>query len=291
MKLVDKVSSYNMVVLLICLLCNVAMAQSLRIYIDDEKDLLVFTGKVAPVNIAGATNNMLLNAIGEHPIEFVPSSYKRALRIMSQQPHPTCLFNKVKTPEREANFLFSRPINLYLSRRLYIHSHADPLDEALLDKFGHVKSLSLLFETYKKKLIVIAGTFSYGPFLDKQLAQVSSENKVIREGSNHYDTVYRMFNLRRVDFLLAYPAEIYRHVKIDKAEYQSYRMANSPEYILGHMMCNDTKVSRAFIAKVNDIMVKLYKQEQFIDAHLLYLPEEEHDITRQYIDTLKNNSE
>ncbi|WP_119863046.1 hypothetical protein [Pseudoalteromonas sp. MSK9-3] len=278
---------FRAVILLLSLFCNISIAESLRIYIDDEKDLLVFTGKVEPINIAGATNNMLLDAIGEYPIEFVPSSYKRALRIMSQQPHPTCLFNKVKTPIREANFLFSLPINLYLSRRLYIHSHADPLEETLLDKQGNVKSLPLLFDAHKNKLIVIASDFSYGPFLDEQLTQVSSENKVIREGSNHYDTVYRMFNLRRVDFLLAYPAEIYRHVKIDKATYQSYRMANSPEYILGHVMCNDTKVSRAFITKVNDIMVTLYKQESFIEAHLKYLPEEEHSITRRYIGTLK----
>lgn len=278
---------YRAVILLLGLFCNISMAESLRIYIDDEKDLLVFTGKVEPINIAGATNNMLLNAIGEYPIEFVPSSYKRALRIMSQQPHPTCLFNKVKTPIREANFLFSLPINLYLSRRLYIHSHVAPLEEALLDKQGNVKSLPLLLDVHKNKLIVIAGDFSYGPFLDEQLAQVNSENKVLIEGSNHYETVYRMFNLRRVDFLLAYPAEMYRHVKIDKATYQSYRIANSPEYILGHVMCNDTKMTRAFITKVNDVMVKLYKQESFIEAHLNYLPEEEHSITRRYIDTLK----
>ncbi|MBE0370188.1 hypothetical protein [Pseudoalteromonas aurantia] len=266
---------------------NISIAESLRIYIDDEKDLLVFTGQVAPSNIAGATNNMLFNMIDGVDIEFVPSSYKRALRIMSQQPEPICVVNKVKTQEREAAFLFSLPINLYLSRRLYLQLDAEPLAPSLLDEQGNVISLPKLFHAHRHKLIVLAGAFSYGPFLDKQLAQVSSANKVIREGSNHYDTVYRMFHLRRVDFLLAYPAEVYRHAKTDKSQYQSYRMANSPGFILGHIMCNDTTASRTFIKKVNTIMLQMYNQDEFTNAHLHFLPKQEHDVTKQYIEQLK----
>lgn len=277
----------NIVISFFCvLLSGMCSAESLRIYIDDEKDLLVFTGQVAPSNIAGATNNMLFNMLQDIDIDFVPSSYKRALRFMEQDPQPTCLINKVKTPIREAKFLFSIPINVYLSRRLYIQIDETPLTEPVLNHDGEVVSLAKLFQVHKNKLIVVAGAFSYGPFLDRQLAQVRDENKVVREGSNHYDTVYRMFNLKRVDFLLAYPAEVYRHVKKDNALYQSYRMAKSPSYILGYMMCNDTQLSRLFITRVNAAMSELYRQKAFMDAHLNYLPINEHEDMKRHLEQI-----
>jgi uncharacterized protein (TIGR02285 family) len=286
MKSMMKQMNYFIVIVLLGFFCNASMAASIRIFINSEKDLLVFSGKISPADIADETNSMLFAALKDHSIEFVPSSYKRALRIMSEQPSPSCLINKIKTPDREASFLFSLPVNLYLSRRLYIQRHLAPLNPALLDQQGNIKSLPLLFDIYKNKLIVVASAFSYGPFLDAQLAKVKSTNKVERDGINHYETVYRMFNSKRVDFLLAYPTEIYRQVQIDEADYKSYSMANSPEYISGHVMCNDTKHSRIFIDKVNDIMAMLYKKDKFIEAHLKYLPEKERSKTRQYISTL-----
>ncbi|MBQ4835222.1 substrate-binding periplasmic protein [Pseudoalteromonas luteoviolacea] len=266
---------------------NECLANKARIYLDEEDELKVFTSLTAPSNIAGATNKLLFDVLDNDSIEFALSSYNRALREMQSNTQAICTINRIKTAEREASFLFSLPVNFYVSRRLYQHASARKLANAVLNPNGEIRSLQSLFKVYSSKLIALSDNMSYGPFLDDQLKQVDSSNKVIRSGSEQYETIYRMFRLQRVDYLLGYPAEVFRHVKNDGASYRSYKIAGTPTFILGHVMCNKTSNSQALIKAINKAMRKIYKTQSFVAAHLNFLPPSEHKITQSIIEKYK----
>ena len=284
---------YLFVVFCLAVTANVD-ATTIQIFLDDEEDLAILTQKAKPENIAGATNKILFEQLNLSNIEFLGASYKRTLRSMLKQDKSAiCTLNKVKTTYREKNFLFSLPVNFYISRRLYQHADSPPLSKEVLDEEGNVVSLMQLFNVYRNKLIVTADDLSYGPFLDKQLAQVDSANKVVRGGSNHYETVHRMFELKRVDFLLGYPVEVMRYAKANQDKYESYLIADSPRFILGHVMCNKTQVSRQVLERVNLILLSNYGTKEFLLAHINYLPVQEHrsiqEVIERYIDQLGSN--
>ncbi|MCG9761246.1 MULTISPECIES: hypothetical protein [Pseudoalteromonas] len=278
---------YLFVVFCLAVTANVD-ATTIQIFLDDEEDLAILTQKAKPENIAGATNKILFEQLNLSNIEFLGASYKRTLRSMLKQDKSAiCTLNKVKTTYREKNFLFSLPVNFYISRRLYKHADSPPLSKEVLNKEGSVVSLMHLFNIYRNKLIVIADDLSYGPFLDKQLAQLDSTNKAVRGGSNHYETVHRMFELKRVDFLLSYPVEVMRYAKSNQDKYESYLIADSPRFILGHVMCNKTQVSRQLLERINQILLSNYDTKAFLQAHVNYLPAQEHqfiqDVIARYI--------
>ncbi|WDE09060.1 hypothetical protein SG34_030255 [Thalassomonas viridans] len=205
---------------------------------------------------------------------------------MRESKKAICVTNKIKTPTREQDFIFSHPINLYLNRLLYQHKEQPQLNSSVLNAKGELVSLNRLFQEYSDKLIIISGSLSYGNFLDEQIAAISSDNKMILDGSNPYDRAYYMFSLKRGDFLLAYPAEMYRHYHKDSKHYQAYRVSGAPKYVLGHLMCNNTRASVAFLKSVNNVLNKLYRQQDFISAHTQWLPQTAHELTLDYLGEL-----
>ncbi|NOU50389.1 hypothetical protein HG263_07520 [Pseudoalteromonas sp. JBTF-M23] len=270
-------------------------AVAVQLYVDDEKDFIIYQGLNPTTNIANSTNTLILNALPQGKITFVPASYPRAIKAMRTSEHAVCAANKVKTKERLQEFLFSLPVSIYLSRRLYQHLSEPPLSDSVLTDNGEVKSLPALFKVYTQALIVFTPTMSYGPFFDKQFEQVKRENKVYRVGSNPYDDMYNLFKSKRADFLLGYPAEIYRHLQQEQADYRGYSVADAPRYIIGYWMCNNNQQSREFLALFNSLMTQLYAKQAFYDAHLRWLPESSQKLTRAYLDELirllKSNNE
>ena len=263
-------------------------ASEIQIYVDDKKDFAVYLKREQPGNIATHTALLVFDAINIKPT-FYLSSAQRALTIMRNTNNAVCVTNKIKTPAREKEFLLSQPINLYLSRILYQHQEQAPLSASVLNDKGALINLTKLFEVYSDKIIVISETLSYGGFLDKQIATINARNKHMLDGSNPYDRAYRMFSLQRSDFTIAYPAEIYRHHRIDNKVYRSYRIAGAPKYVQGHFMCNKTPESKAFIEAVNNSLNELYYKKEFALAHTQWLAQSEHALTLAYIKEFINN--
>ncbi|WP_238937468.1 hypothetical protein [Pseudoalteromonas sp. S16_S37] len=259
---------------------------AVQLYIDDEHDFSVYRG-LNPVNNTGNnTNKLILDLLPNGKVTFVPASHPRALKDMRTTENVICMTNKVKNQERLAEFLFSYPVNIYLSRRLYQHSSELPLSESVLTENGEVKSLEALFTFYKDALIAFTPTLSYGPFFDKQFAKVKNTNKVFLATSNPFAEMYHLFKSKRADFLLEYPSDMHLFLKEDSADYRGYDVADAPRYILGYWMCNNNARSKAFLALLNSLIIKIYHSDAFYDAHLKWLPESSKKQTKAYLDEL-----
>ncbi|MEI5637683.1 MULTISPECIES: hypothetical protein [unclassified Pseudoalteromonas] len=153
----------------------------------------------------------------------------------------------------------------------------------MLNEDGEIISLEKLFQAYPDKLLVISDTISYGVFYDQALAALDSKNKTFRGGSSYYETTHRMFESRRVDFILAFPVEVLRYGKNNQAMYQAYTVAGAPKSSIGHLMCNKHSHSEAFLRSINVALNKLYQQPEFLNAHLNFLPEQDHPQIKQLI--------
>lgn len=261
-------------------------AFAVQLYVGDENDFIIYQGLNPTTNIANSTNSLIINALPSNKITFVPASYPRALKAMRTSEEAVCIANKVKNKSRLNEFLFSLPVSIYLSRRLYQHATEQPLSEFVFTEEGEIKSLPELFDLHTDALIVFTPTMSYGPFFDKQFANIARENKVYRVGSNPYDDMYNLFRSKRADFLLGYPAEVYRRLQEEQVAYREYHVANAPRYIIGYWMCNNNESSKAFLALFNSLMVQIYKQASFYDAHLQWLPKTSQKQTNAYLDEL-----
>ncbi|KZN38504.1 hypothetical protein N480_12690 [Pseudoalteromonas luteoviolacea S2607] len=285
-------------VLLLCICVNAHAAQKVHIYLDDQLDFELFkNAKSKPENIAGATNKLVFAYLGEQTqVVFTKASFNRTIKIMENADFPACTVNKIDTVDRTSKFLFSLPVNFYWSHKLYTFNNNKTNMAAVLNEKGEIKSLPEMFKAFQNKLIVIADNFSYGDFLDAQLRKVDRQNLVIRGGSDHYETVHRMFILGRVDFLLSYPAEFHRYSNNEELPVQSYHIANAPKVVIGHIMCNKNALSEKFIAQVNSVLIELYLSQEFIEAHTDYLPATEHSALEEYIKqfyedkVIKNNA-
>ncbi|BBN83930.1 hypothetical protein PA25_39150 [Pseudoalteromonas sp. A25] len=255
-------------------------------HVEDESDLRVLRKEIPPSSIGNNTNLLVMSFLNKGDVTLVPSSYKRALKAMQTKEQSVCVQNRIKTPKRFDNYLFSLPINIYLSHRLYQHIQSPPLSAELLNQVGEVRSLVNIFDKYKNAVIVLSPSMSYGNYLDMQINKIPESNKVLRDGTNHYDMTFQMFRHRRADFYLGYPAAIFRHLQKSPSELRVYDIAGAPKYIVGHWMCNDTQQSRAFLKKLDQALRKAYQTAEFYHAHLRWLPETAQLKTKGYLDDL-----
>ncbi|NOU50390.1 hypothetical protein HG263_07525 [Pseudoalteromonas sp. JBTF-M23] len=256
------------------------------LYVDDENDLRVLRKEVPPSNIGNNTNLLVMSFLDKQKVTLVPASYKRALRAMHEKEDAVCVQNRIKTPKRLENYLFSLPINIYLSHRLYQHIQSPPLSAELLNEAGEISALADVFYKYKSTMIVLAPSMSYGDYLDTQIRNIPDSNKVLRDGTNHYDMNFQMFRRHRADFYLGFPAAIFRHLQKESAELRAYDIAGAPKYIIGHWMCNDNPQSRAFLKEFDKAVKQVYQMADFYHAHLRWLPETAQLKTKVYLDDL-----
>ncbi|KZN36667.1 hypothetical protein [Pseudoalteromonas luteoviolacea] len=275
----------RMTVVLLCICVNAHAAQKVHIYLDDQLDFELFSNPQSkPVNIAGATNRLVFTNLGpDTKVVFAKASLNRTIKLMENADYPACTVNKISTTHRKSKFLFSLPVNFYWSHKLYTYNNNIPNMGAALNHKGEIKSLPELFKAFRNKVIVIADNFSYGDFLDQQLKEVDRHNLVVRGGSDHYETVHRMFILGRVDFLLSYPAEFHRYSNNEELPVKSYHIAGAPKVVIGHIMCNNNVQSKKFIARVNEVLMNLYLGQEFVEAHTDFLPASEHNALAAYI--------
>ncbi|MDK2596630.1 hypothetical protein [Pseudoalteromonas obscura] len=268
-----------------CTVCSNSSAQGIRIFLDDQLDFELLSTKTRkPENIAGATNELVLSQIKDIDIHYVKSSRKRAFKSIQQTQVPSCIINMIKNEPRKLRYLFSLPVNFYWAHKLYSHHDLSKASKAVLNAEGEITSLPDLFKVYDSSAIVIAESFSYGDFLDAQISVVNKENIILRGGADHYETVYRMFISKRVDFSLNYPSEFHRYSNNINIPVRSYRVAGSPKVVIGQFMCNKTPESSKFIARVNEVLLQSYDKEAFLKAHYDYLQASEHKKLKAYIE-------
>lgn len=239
-------------------------AKTIYIHTESINDFSALEGMNPENNFSVSTNLHALNNQSEN-IEYEYMTTKRSLLLMDNSKN-ICVVDKIKTKKRIEEYLFSKPVNLFLSRRLYQNASfsvvggTDSRDESV--------SLSSLFIERPKSQIIISGQISYGDVLDAQISKLPEGNVLLRHSGEHDEGVIAMFAAGRAEFALLYPQQVYdSDLKVNG---RSYSISSVPPYILGHLMCTNNEVTKAFIQSVNDHLSDSDSLAELLKIHLQY---------------------
>lgn len=241
-------------------------------------DYQSYTDKLqADTGVTQASNKLLFKAL-PYQFQFFHMTYQRTERFM-QNGAEICVLDRLKTPAREKSFLFSKPVNLFLSRRLYQVSSEPPVQVSGTSA-THPINLGSLFKQYPTKKILISAQTAYGAVLDEQIKNLPAKNKIMRSGAESDTAIIDMFSVARAEFALLFPQQLFELGRPIAA--RSYELQGVKPYVTGHMMCSDSPRLRKFIADVNQHLLSLYQSGQLKKAHLDYLSPDSTDIFLQY---------
>lgn len=244
---------------------------------------------LSPHTIASSTNQVLLKALGPYSIEFQAASMTRIDRILNTQAN-SCAINRVKTPARERNSLFSKPINMYLGLKLFFLSEQLPLMSKTLNQQGQLISLNQLFDVMPEKVIGVDKDRAHGSVLDSQLATIKRKNFTAFGGTIDFLHMMELLAQHRVDFILGYPSELHGVLKQygKPLEISSLSIAGVAPYTVGFIECAQSATGRRFIDDINRALDKLHPSAEFKQAHTRYLSEQDLLLFERYFQQVFN---
>jgi len=172
------------------------------------------------------------------------TNHARLIKRLSSK-EAVCSYNLIKTPQREANFLFSDiPTTLYIQRKLFAHKDT-------IKNLPKKVSVSTLLSD--KNTFAIIGSTSYKE-LDKVFAAFPSQVISIN-GTNSFEQLAQILAHKRIDMIVDHdhnlktllPAKQYE--QLDSREISEY-----PEFISGYFVCSKTKSGKQAIDLMNNAM-------------------------------------
>jgi len=240
-------------------------ADTIYIHTDTLQDFNALKSKNIKYNLDVASNLYALKTQSTD-IKFEYMETKQSLLLMDKG-ESICIMNRIKTINRLEKYLFSQPVNLYLSRRLYQNNSYPPVDVNELE--GGRVLLSDLFIKRPKAKVIISGQISYGDDLDTQLAKLSEINKMTRYSNEQDIGLIAMFAKGRAEFALLYPHQVYEsNIKVKG---RTYSIDSVPPYILGHLMCTKNNHSKSFIKSINNHLSTPPNLDELLKIHLSYI--------------------
>lgn len=239
-------------------------ANTIYIHTNNLMDLSGLEINNTKHNLSVATNLHALKSQLAN-IQFEYMTTKRSMMFMEGRKN-ICIVNKIKTKKRNEKYLFSKPINLFLSRRLYQNTQYPSLDDN--DLAGGSVYLPALFKKRPNAKVIISGQISYGDVLDDQISMIPEKNILIRYSAGHDEGILSMFTKGRAEFTLLYPQQVYAtDIKING---RSYSLDSIPRYVLGHLMCTKSKISEEFIQNVNKSLSTSSHLDKLLKIHLSF---------------------
>ncbi len=220
------------------------------------------------------TSDLLIASLPQYhfDIEF----YRNATisQLLKKLPN-SCAPNRIKTPERLKNSIYSIPLSVTLDFRLYYRGDvtADFIPKNALNKENKLISLAALFKAKPKHTLAIDNGRSLGQFLDKQVAKLSADNLVIRNSVESTTSLIKMLLKNRIDYIIDYPTAVNAVVnKLPTATaLKSLEIVNSPGYIIGYVACSKGRTGQKTITDINLSLRKLYLSADFYHVHTRYL--------------------
>lgn len=246
---------------------NDVMPISVNIHSDNLNDYNEMRDKgVSKSGITSASNNLVFSRLNVD-LSFDYMTLDRSKYFMKKNQN-ICVTDRIKTKSREKNFIFTKPVNLFLGRRLYQNLNNDELQIELSPNIGAV-DLNTLFKSYPKKTILLSKQVSYGEDLDQVLKTIPEKNKVYRNGAAHDTGVLHMFAKGRVNYSLFFPQQLFEYgIDIHARSYEIYGVK---PYVTGALMCTNNEAMRKFVKQVNKALDELYKSGELLNLHLNYL--------------------
>jgi len=245
--------------------------EKIFIHTDNSPDFDVYRGfHKGTVSLSAASNLIALNVLENIEFEYMP--LKRSMAFM-RRGMPICVLDKIKTDERLGRYLFSLPVNVYFSRRLYQQRGLPELNQATVD-------IVKLLRTYSEKKILLTSQISYGELLDKQITLIPDKQKVMRTSSAHASGLIEMFVRGRAEYALFYPQELHELGTPNLG--RSYAIDGIEPYVIGYIMCNKTQRMVDVVENINRNLRELFRSGEMLELHLARVGNMEVDIFKQY---------
>lgn len=272
-------------ILLFCfLLVSInGFAQQRVTWLTDDRGDLPHYLSVSPYSIGMDTTNLVLSLLSGFEFEFGYASVARFDAQLSNTPN-TCVANRVKKPDREKKHLFSLPLNLHPNARLYFRKSQITIPTGLFNEKGELSSIRAIMDANPGSRIAIIKGVSFGPGLDTLLAELSTEQVSYYSVDNRYESGPKLLRDGLVDFSLSYPSEMTSFVNddADSVQYDSRPLKLKQQFVISHIACSRSTLGKKIINKINQILMRNYKQDAFIQAHLRHIPSQDHDDFRAF---------
>ncbi|KGJ89157.1 hypothetical protein [Colwellia psychrerythraea] len=259
-----------------CCLCIDSHAQSTIHWFNDS--VLDSAQRVQDTNVhistLADTSQLLMKSLPQYQFSTEYIQSQSIARLLKKLPN-SCAPNRIKTPERLKDNIYSLPLNIYLSLKLYYKKNmkSSILPKNALDENKRLKSLAALFTGKSTYTLGVNDGRSFGIFLDAQIAALEKHNLVVRSGTESTTSLVKMLIKDRIDYTIEYPVNVHRVLKETAANIslESLEIVGSPSYIVGYVACSKSAVGKHVIKDINAALQKLYHSADFYQAHTRYL--------------------
>ncbi|WP_148277341.1 hypothetical protein [Brumicola pallidula] len=238
-------------------------------------------------NAVSATTLLFMQNITRHAaLKFLPT-----IRLLAELDIDTeqskCALFKLKTAERLDNYYFSLPISFLSTNRLYLRPGMQALSVDLLNEDGEIKNITSLFND-NQNTILLWQDISYGELVDAALRKIPSKNKIIIKGLTSHGSSAKMIERGRTNYAILFPSEVAEfESEMQPFDLLSYRIDGTEPISTGHLMCNKTDASKAWLDKFNAVLVELYESPEFIKANTFKISSQEKILVLNAINQLK----
>jgi len=221
--------------------------------------------------------NLLQQAAGPNldvTIEHV--SLQRSLELVQQSGY--CVFNKMKTPEREAQMTFAQlPLSISPSQRLIQLRHNDP-NPATASSINLVAE----FAARPNMRIGIAAGSSFGPAIDAIIQRYPKQFYAV-SGENVHVKLWQMLQLGRVDALIDYQVRVALLAAQTPSSkpYTVTPIAGQNMLVKGYVACNKQAHGTQSIQYVNRLLATADLQSALVQSFKQYFPDPEWQLIRQ----------
>lgn len=192
----------------------------------------------------------------QYTFSFIPASLLREWRELETQQN-VCLYNKVKTPEREEYAYFSRlPMTAFPPHRLVTHpSYNLPM----------LLTLEQAMNDYGLLIGVIEGR-SYGKQIDAFLI-THKEQLIWFSGKDSSMRLRDMLRKRKIDAVIEYTATFIDENTKDENNFSFHHLQEAQESVLGFIACAKSPIGQNAIEAYNLLLSQPQNQQHIIDEH------------------------
>jgi uncharacterized protein (TIGR02285 family) len=259
-----------------CCLCISSHAENTIHWLNDSVRDSAQQARTANAHLStlADTSNLLMKSLPQYQFETKFVQSQSIARMLKKLPN-SCAPNRIKTPERLKGNIYSLPLNIYLSLKLYYKKgvNSNILPANALDTNNQLKSLAALFTGKTIYTLGVNEGRSFGVFLDAQINALEKHNLVTRSGIESTSSLVKMLLKDRIDYTIEYPVNVHKVLKETKTNIalESIKIAGAPSYIVGYVACSKGQVGEQIIKDINTALVRLYHNDNFYQAHTRYL--------------------
>lgn len=214
--------------------------------------------------------------------DFALVNHTKASELTRTSPN-SCMASILKNPQREAEFLFSKPFSAIEGLKLYLPAESlfhQPLQSKLKQWGGKVRLRELLL-TEPDFILGLDRERSYGSNLDLLFKENAvSRNLYFKQSGAQIARLWPMLQQHRVSAVLEYPFML---ATTDASQLEGYSVAEAEPLQLAYFACNKSETGQAIIDQLNQSIESLVGTRGYLGLHLKTVPtERQQDFLQNY---------